>query len=308
MKKFPLWVLLMGLLSFLFGCSDSGYSKKQGRWHYDGYPMAGKVSEPVNLVPIDGYFAKDDNIGYYRGVPVYSGQAASDGASFEVVSKYYAKDKWRVYFCDTERDSKEYWSIKRTKIKAVPLADTATFRLLSDGFTARDEAHVYSGMQVIPVRDVASYQTLDNLFAKDRMVAYYRYAVIGGSDGGSFVVLNRFYGKDQSNVFFVDAEGVARALKGARLAFFTPLGDGYATDDARAYYRGRVIATTHSETLQTFGEMGYAKTSHQVFYNGELLPDADAATFKLADPFNPRYDGLDRLGYFSTGRRIDVSH
>jgi hypothetical protein len=50
--------------------------------------------------------------------------------------------------------------------------------------------------------------------------------------------------------------------------------------------------------------MGYAKTAHQVFYQGKLMPDADAATFALPEKFNGIFDATDKSGRFSAGERV----
>ncbi|MFZ6766359.1 hypothetical protein ACO0LM_04675 [Undibacterium sp. Di26W] len=88
----------MVLLSFLFGCgNESSYYKKNGKWYYDGV-IINSQSEPANFTPIDEYFAKDAQIAYYRGTPIFIGNKGSDSTSFQVLSKYYAKDKTMVFF------------------------------------------------------------------------------------------------------------------------------------------------------------------------------------------------------------------
>ena len=50
--------------------------------------------------------------------------------------------------------------------------------------------------------------------------------------------------------------------------------------------------------------MGYAKTATRVFHFGELVPDADAATFK-ADMMGPSgTDASDARGPFYEGKRV----
>lgn len=92
MKLHDLWIPLTWIVSLLFGCSDSNYHKKDGKWHYDGVPMEG-VNEPVKLKVIDRYFAKDERTGFYQGSRIYHGNEASDGATFEVLNSWYAKDQ-----------------------------------------------------------------------------------------------------------------------------------------------------------------------------------------------------------------------
>jgi hypothetical protein len=165
--------------------------------HYEGSPI-NRETEPVNFQPLGKYFARDDQVGYYRGIPVYDGDKPSDGPSFEALNTFYAKDKGMVYYCDTERDSKEYWTIKRSKITKVRDADPASFRLLADGYTARDKLHLFRQDKVVPVRDIDSYELLEHSFARDKVSGYYRWTEIPGSDGPSFEALDGRYARDKS--------------------------------------------------------------------------------------------------------------
>ena len=270
MKRYPAWAMLVGILSLLSGCGkEPSYHQKNGQWHYHGVPVdAGPW--PVNFKPLDDYFARDDHRGYYRGAEVLVNGRSSDGPSFEALSQHYAKDRSAVYFCDTARDAREYWSVKRIRIRAVADADPVSFRLLGDGATARDKRHVFHQDRIVPVRDVETYQPLDNGFARDKVRGYYGLAEIAGSDGISFRVLE----------------------------------SGYATDRARAYYRGAVLPAKDAQSLQVFPGTGYAKTSQQVFLYGELLHDADAASFLAQETSNGQFDARDRSGMFLNGERV----
>jgi hypothetical protein len=303
MKKYPPWILLTWIISLLFGCSDSNYHKKSGKWHYDGIPVD-RVNEPVNFKVIDRYFAKDEQTGFYQGSRIYGDDQASDGPTFEVVNTWYAKDKFRVYYCDTERDSKEYWSIKRTVVTVVVGADPATFRMMSDGYTPRDKAHVFNRVNIVPIRDIDSFKLLEHWFAKDKISAYYREKEIVGSDAASFTPIDQDYAKDKSKIYFVDGFYIGGTIKGVLIASFTALGDGYASDGKRAYYKGAVITSKDADSLVFLSRMGYAKTRSQVFHNGTLMPDADAASFAAAEKFDPNFDASDKRGAFSSGERI----
>ena len=297
----------MGILSFLFGCSgESNYHKKAGKWHYDGAPVD-SVDEPVNLKVIDKYFAKDDKSGFYRGSRIYHDNDASDAATFEALNTWYAKDKFRVYYCDTARDSKEYWSIKRNVILTITEADAATFRLFSDGYTARDKKHLFQENKIVPVRDLESYEILEHAFTKDKLRAYYRTTEIPGSDGLSFAVLDAHYAKDKSKIYFVSGFYIGGSIKGVRYESFKALGDGYATDGSNAYYAGAVLTKRDGGALQYLQAMGYAKTRQQVFHHGEVMPDADAASFATTEKFNAAFDATDKLGHFSAGKRVAVA-
>ncbi len=187
----------MGLLSLLFGCGnsdESAYYKKGGKWFYAGVQIYAETA-PVNFNSLNKTFARDDRTGYYRETPIKD----SDGASFEALRENDAKDRAHVYYCDTSRDSKKYWSIKRKRIVKVSQADPATYRLIGSDF-ARDKASVFYSGQLFNVEDVESFAVLDYGFTKDRVRAYHILVEIPHSDGATFVALNMNYAKDKSRV------------------------------------------------------------------------------------------------------------
>jgi hypothetical protein len=307
MKKFPLFMLLWGLLCLLFGCGDSsGYYKKSGRWFYDGVPL-NREADPAGLQVLGDFFARDSRIGYYRGSEIEVAGQASDGPSFEAMGRFYAKDRFRVYYCDTERDSKEYWSIRRNRIRVLTGADPASFRLLDDGYTARDRQQLFHNGVVRAVKDLDSYRLLEHSFAADRLSAYYRWTAIAGSDGASFEVLDSYYARDKARIYYVSGFDIGGSIKGAQRENFKMLEDGYATDGSRAYYRGAVIASRNAGSLQAFGQMGYARTLDQVFHNGKPMRDADAASFAVTPGFDPDFDASDRSGRFRNGERLPTT-
>jgi hypothetical protein len=300
------WALLACVIQGLLGCGDSNYKRENGQWFYDGVAVDSDI-EPVNFVVIDNYFAKDASSGFYRGRRIYNGDIPSDAASFEVLNTWYAKDKLQVYHCDTERDSKEYWSIKRTIIKLVKAADPPSFRMMSDGYTPRDKSHVFSGVEVLPIRDVDSYELLDHGFSKDKLTAYYRSNPMPGTDAASFVALDANHARDKNKVYVVDGFYSGGTIKGVELVSFKTLGEGYAQDGKRAYYKGAVITRNDAGLLQVLGQTGYAKTPAQVFYQGQLLAGADAESFVLESSYKPDRDAHDRRGPFHLGARVTAS-
>ncbi len=306
LKKYPPWVILMGIISFLFGCgNESAYYKKNGKWHYDGVVIDNQ-HELINFTPIDDYFAKDARYAYYRGTPIVNGNDASDSASFQVLSKYYAKDKSMVFFCDTERDSKEYWSIKRTVIKKIRDAEPASFRMMSDGYLARDKSHLFRQDKIVPVRDIDSFVLLDHFFAKDKLRGYYRENEIAGSDGLTFTPIDAHYAKDRTKIYYVDGFTVGGSLKGVSYDSFKVIEQGYAVDGQKAYYQGDVISKEDAVSLQYLA-MGYAKTSRQVFYYGKLIKGADAASFAMLERFDGKVDATDKNGQYNTGERLKTA-
>src|SRR5262245_14586467 len=70
---------------------------------------------------------------------VIEGAAAS---TFAPLSDHYAKARLLVYYADTYRDGKEYFSVAHPRVLVIEGADAATFRYIDRGY-ARDATHVY---------------------------------------------------------------------------------------------------------------------------------------------------------------------
>lgn len=244
-------ILLLGLLAWLgCGTKTSPFQKIDGVWHYNQQPIP-----------------------------------EAHAATFEALSDHYAKDRLRVYYGDTYRDGKEYFSIRHDRVRIVERADPATFRYIDRDY-AKDAANVFFEGVRFPVSDIGSFELLEYGFARDRTAGYYHQVVVPGSDGSTFAGIDSHYSKDKARVFHSDIvtdggthrpEVKSISLAGARAASFVALEGGYAKDDARVYYRG------------------------------ELIPGADATTFAMLTSATGDADARDARGTFKLGRRIDAA-
>lgn len=275
-------ILLMGLLAWLFGCSsDSPYTKKDGEWYFKKDRIA--TEEGETLTPLSKKFAKSNRTAYFES----SSLGDVDVATFEALSDEYAKDKNGVWYCDTYRDSKEYWSIKRYRTPLIAGADAPSFRML-DKYYARDRNRVYSDGVGFEVRDIETYERIGDQHARDKVSGYFMRAEIKGSDGATFSEVDGNYSKDAKRVYYSKYDSnfgqhrpVERsvALPGADPATFVAHRHGYAQDAAQAYYNDLVI----TKSVATFKllEEGYAIADNKVWYQGEVMKHADAATFTV---------------------------
>ena len=127
-------------------------------------------------------FAKVDGEWRYRGSAIPD----ADAASFVVLSDHYAKDRAHVWYADTYRDGREYYTVAHPRVVTIRDADPATFRYLARDI-AKDGAAVYDEGKRMRVRDAASWELMDYGFARDRHAGYCYVTEIKGSDGASFV-------------------------------------------------------------------------------------------------------------------------
>lgn len=197
-------------------------------------------------------FEKIDGTWHYAGTPV----PGADAASFTPLDEHHARDRTRVYYARTYRDGREYFTVRHARILPVEGADPATFRSLGRDY-ARDARTIYHEGERMPVRDVATFELLDDGFARDRFTAYYYRAEIAGSEGGvAFVPLDLHHARDTKHVYFADIVGengraVPRvaALAGAEPASFKALERGYALDRTHVWYRGKAVGGADPATF-----------------------------------------------------------
>jgi hypothetical protein len=267
---------LMGLLSLLFGCGakESPFQQRDGVWYYNSAAIA-----------------------------------EADAKSFQPLTEHYAKDKDRVYYAETYRDGRDYFTTKRNRVWVIERADAATFRYIERGY-GRDRANVFFEGVLFPVKDIDTFELLEYAFAKDRISGYYHERPVTGSDGSTFAQLDSHYSKDAKNAFYSDLQpgtggtGPLRQtvqLKGAKPESLSAFGEGYAADAGQVYFQGRVLSKAVSSFRKL--EFGYAKTDAQVYYMGKQITGADAATFVMLDKLTETADAKDRAATYRQGRR-----
>jgi hypothetical protein len=273
---------LVALLPMLAACDSGGsYQRKGGQWRFDEQPIS--VADPASFKPLGRHFAHDKWRGYYLGVQIDD----SEGSSFQALSAHEARDARQVYWAETYRKGQEYWSVKHQRVRRVAGADAASYRSLGQGY-GRDVGSAYHEGRAFAVRDPATFEVLDALFTRDARRAYFERSEIAGSDGASFALIDASEGRharDRSQVWYAaieipaaaDAGGrpapVVRLLRGASPATVQVLGRGYARDGARLWWRGQPVA------------------------------DADAASFAVNDDSTQDHDAQDARGRFAQGVR-----
>jgi hypothetical protein len=299
-------IFSMGLLSLLFGCgSGSGpYHKKDGEWYYKDNRMRAAADEDVKA--LNGTFGKSKSSVYFMG----SGVSGADAATFEALNERYAKDSKRVYYSDTFRDGKEYFSIKHTRTATIAGADPASFRLVDERY-ARDRRSMYYEGVAFAVKDLESFQLLADNFAKDKISGYYIRRPIPESDGPTFSAIAGAYSKDATHVFYSGlnfapepraSDIISVVLRGARPGTFTPLESGYATDGNRAYYNDRLLEGGASSFRVLAYD--YAVSPSHVYYRGDVVKGADAATFVTVPIVDGGPTAKDKSGSFNYANRV----
>ena len=274
--------LAFGALAALCGCDGGGTGYQRGwagAWTYGGAAFA--PADPATFQPLSPHFGRDARQGYCRGSAV----EGSEGATFEALSEHEARDGRAVYYCSTYRKAQEYWAYQHLRIAAIPGADAASYRVLAHRH-ARDRHRAYDRGQPFAVRDAASFEPLSPRFAHDAQRGYFEHAEIPASHGASFALMDEDdpgYARDRAHAWHGHIEvsqpnrgphPVLRPLQGADMATLRALGRGYAADARR------------------------------VWYQGEPLARADAASFTVLADATAEADARDRAQAWQRGRAV----
>jgi hypothetical protein len=272
-------IVTMGILSLLFGCSDSSFYKKEnGQWYYKDVLLEARPDGSIKQ--LNEYFASDSKNAFYRNAVI----PGSDAGSFTALSDHYARDKAHVYYCDTYRKGQEYYAIQHNRISVISDADPLTFSYLESNY-AKDRRKVFYEGKTFPVRDAESFKLLEYGFAKDKDKGYYLRTEIAESDGRTFVNLDNEYSRDAQNVYFswVQMNDVADPLPVTKL-----------------------VTSADTASFNVL-EQGYARDSRSVFYKGNRIAGANPATFRMLVTDVENADAKDHAAFYKKGKRLTLN-
>jgi len=266
------------------GCTSedpSIWKRIDGKWSYDGNPF--ETAEPETLKAIDGRFAKDAVQAYYRGSPI----PGSDPSTFELLGEHEARDRRTVYWCDTYRKGQDYYTVRYNRIEPVAEADPAAYRVLKYDYGSDGKRVFKEGQRLRAVRDPASFEVFTPQLSRDGKRAYFQDIEIPDSDGATFEIVDVHddaWVRDARHAWHVrygqPASGQpvkreVRLLVGANANALRPLGQEYATDGVRIWWRAAALA------------------------------DVDLASFAPVES-DEKMDARDVRGSFVRGKRTDL--
>lgn len=232
--------------------------------------VAGCEKSPPPFAQVDGQWR-------YRDTAI----PEADAKTFVVLSDHYAKDRTHVWYADTYRDGREYYTIAHPRVVPIAEADPATFRMLARDI-AKDGAAVYDEGKRMRVRDVATFELMDYGFARDRHAGYCYVTEIRGSDGPSFMGVDAYYAKDRSRAYYCT----------------------YETDPVTHLPHARIVPLAEGRVASFRAiEQGYAVDDRAVYYRGEVMPDADVATFTVLGAPDNGADAKDGRNRYAMGRK-----
>jgi hypothetical protein len=140
---------------------------------------------------------------------------------------------------------------------------------------------------------------------------FYRGAPLPGADPATFTVIDAYYAKDATHVYFnlepISATSTAEVLPGAdprtlSACASTEDKDDCVRDAQRVYMDGMVVAGADPATFVPLTS-SYAKDASHVYYEGVVMPSADIASFVTVIG-STTYDAQDKNAKYLNGVRL----
>jgi hypothetical protein len=161
-------------------------------------------------------------------------------------------------------------------------ADSATFEVLGDGAFARDKEQVYYEYYPIEGADPKTFTLLPYAYAKDKNHVYDFYHHVIGADPNTFEVVGFMDAKDRYHTYYQDMMLSGKGGDSATLEKITYANDdNYTRDNKNVYYVGNLVPDANTNTFEALSFSGYAKDGNLVFYRTETIIGADPATFEV---------------------------
>lgn len=284
-----------------------------GNWFEVGSEKIG-IEDITSLEILSSTLCKDKNKAYFKynpiddvAIDINSLRAAPESWSF---GSGYAMDKNSVYYFSTSG-----YSIEKSKI--IKGANPEHFTLLNDSWGVamwgKDDKHHFFENEKIDV-DYNSFKVLSDRFGKDKHKAFcYNYNSFQQFevDITSFEIVGDIYAKDKYNIYHFDwydtnNEDLNKLYTIAYLNFedVTTWDYGYVRVADNVYFAGEEIPQVDASSFQSIKEYyNYAKDKAHVYFNGNIIENADPITFTW-DQKNYCYK--DKNHSYSDGKMIET--
>lgn len=168
--------------------------------------------------------------------------------------------------------------------------------ILALGYYAKDKNHVYAAGKILSEADPATFNFIgEDIYAplaapyiRDKNHIWANGKIIDKADSCTFTVLSSRWAKDKNQVYnhYYDSYGHSQfSIVDADAATFRIAtgDDRFAQDKTRVFrFDGKILAGVHPDMF-TILSKDFEKSKTQVFYQGEVIANADAATFTSVD-------------------------
>ena len=179
------------------------------------------------------------------------------------------------------------WVIKTVLV----LLGILPFTRCSSGYREKDGKVTFNGKEITD----KSFVVLSNEFAKDSTTAYYKSRAFQYADVASFEAVDEHYAKDKNKVYYCDEyrEGqnyyltkkqTIGEVEGAQPPSFVTAGNGYAKDSEHAYFLGKAFKVKDIVSFKTINSR-FTKDNVQAYLSCVPIAGSDGKTFEVLDEF-----------------------
>lgn len=180
-----------------------------------------------------------------------------------------------------------YWNEgSGSNIIKIDEADYKSFEELEHSKYGKDQNFGYYEGNVINGIDPKTFKSITNYFAKDYKYAYFQKSIINGANGKKFELLNEGpYSRDGKDYFYDSIK-----LNVSDYKTFKLLDVFCGIDKSYIYIHSESSIKLYSNKYPLYDyktfkllEDGYAKDNQKVYYNGKVVEYANPKTFKIID-------------------------
>jgi hypothetical protein len=177
------------------------------------------------------------------------------------------------------------WSIKAIFI----LTGISSLFRCSTGYREKGGKITFNGEEI----SSESFVILNEDFAKDSATAWYKRKAIDGADVVTFQAVDDHYAKDKNRAYYCDEyrdgqhyyltkRQTIATIEGTHTASFITLKNGYARDDARAWFEGVPFHVHHVASLSSI-DHHFVKDNLHAYADRMPIAGSDGKTFALID-------------------------
>lgn len=179
----------------------------------------------------------------------------------------------------------------------------------SSGYSEKNGKITFNGKEITD----KNFVVLSNEFAKDSTTAYYKQWPFSYADVASFEAVDEHYAKDKNKVYYCDEyrEGqnyyltkrqTIKELKLVNPASFVRLQYGYGKDSTHAYFEGNLFAVKQIASFTAI-DNHFAKDDVQAYLNCKPIAGSNGKTFELTkDNFAKDTAHIYYYGYTGEGQ------
>lgn len=185
-----------------------------------------------------------------------------------------------------------------TRADTLPGADPATFEQVKS-WLGHDSQHVYYLDRLVPGVDVASLKVVRKPLFRDKNDYYYEDSPIHVADVESFKIIkwsfDSFWAKDSRYAYF-DTTRLE-----VDLATFKVESESVAKDKSHVYYFGDLVPDADPATFKCINKSAYYRDKNHIWCGSDMLTDVDYETFEV----DGLTDAHDKNGPFRFEKRVN---